>query len=58
MAGEINCCKCGKEIKGGHYNSPRGKFCISCYEKVPEKQKDEDLPEALKALVGIVRMFK
>jgi len=49
MAKELICCKCGKIIiiSGGYYNSPRGAFCVNCYENEPKKAKDRDILETL-----------
>lgn len=29
------CIKCKCEINGAHYNTPIGRYCIACWERVP-----------------------
>lgn len=35
----LRCCKCGKKIVGGMYNTPRGVLCIECYDKYYHSKK-------------------
>lgn len=46
----LKCKKCGKEIQGGHYNTPNGAYCCECWEKTPQQSKDKVLADALKKL--------
>ncbi len=54
---KIACIKCGTEIKGGCYNTPRGVFCCKCYEKVPQRTKDKFLQETLQRLAGVTKFL-
>lgn len=50
MNSPLKCKKCGKEIKGGFYNTPDGAYCCECWEKVPQQKKDKVLADALSKL--------
>lgn len=45
----IKCCKCGKEISKGHYFTPIGIYCTTCWEKENPEKKQEALNKALEA---------
>ncbi len=47
---EIKCKGCARVIKGGHYNTPRGPFCVKCWEKTPAQVKNMDLIKVLTSL--------
>lgn len=49
----LRCKKCGKEIRGGFYNTPNGAYCCDCWSKTPQRIKDKALNEALKKLASV-----
>lgn len=39
MNEKICCVKCKRAITGAHYNTPIGKYCIQCWDKVSQRTK-------------------
>ena len=36
---KLRCIKCKCEISGAHYNTPAGRYCVKCWDKVPARKK-------------------
>ncbi|MEY8687703.1 hypothetical protein AB9N12_18595 [Bacteroides sp. AN502(2024)] len=54
----ITCCLCGKEIKGGMYNTPSGVYCPDCWERKPKQEKKKEEMIALSRLATLGKVFK
>lgn len=50
---DLKCCKCKQVIKGGFYNAPSGAHCCQCWDKMPQKSKDNAFVETLKCLAAV-----
>lgn len=53
MSNTLKCKKCGAEIKGGFYNTPKGVYCCECWDNVPQRKKDKALADALRKLSAL-----
>lgn len=54
----ITCCLCGKEIKGGMYNTLSGFYCPDCWERKPKQEKKKEEKIALLRLATLGKVFK
>lgn len=55
---KIRCVKCRCEISGAHYNTPIGRYCIKCWEKVPARKKKMMEQLAMERLTDSGRFFE
>lgn len=57
MSKILRCKKCGIEINGGCYNTPRGVYCCKCWEAKPERVREKAFKEAIKNLSAVGSIY-
>lgn len=55
---KLRCIKCGCEINGAHYNTPAGRYCFKCWDKVPARKKKMMERLAMERFAGVGRLFE
>jgi hypothetical protein len=54
----LKCRGCGKEIEGGHYNTPCGVYCCECWDKTPKEVKELSETVSMQLLAAFGGMFE
>lgn len=55
MGTEIKCKDCGKVLNGGYYNTPKGPYCVECWEKKPMHIRKQEEKIALSIYASIAK---
>ena len=55
---KIRCIKCRCEIGGAHYNTPAGRYCFKCWDKVPARKKKMMERLAMERFANLGRLFE